>query len=331
MLVRLEAVIIPLAIVLLVYAAVLALWRISIVDVAGVIGSQLASGEGVRRVFLSSMPILFPALGLTIVFQAGIWNIGAEGQLFLGMVGATWIALHMNAGSATIPLMMLVAMLFGALWAALPGLLRGILGVNEVLTTLMMNYVAAFLLNYLVEERWRDPRGYGFIKTREFGAEARIGMPGMIVLAAVLTATVFLLTRYTRIGFYLRVMGAGSRQAVYAGASPAKLTVVSMLLSGALAGVGGMVVVSGLTGMLMDAGRMSPGYGYTAIIAAWLAGLNPIATVASSLFLGLLTESGFALQSNLGLSVGAVMLLEGMLLLAAATARFLEEYEVRLG
>ncbi len=327
---RVEAFILPLLVVFAIYAFLLEAWHVSVVKAVEIIGMQLASGDSLRRVFMASMPIFFPALGLVIAFRAGVWNIGAEGQLLLGMIGATWVALFANLGVLTIPAMVLLAMLLGALWALIPGLLRGLLGVNEVLTTLMLNYAAAYLLNYLVEEPWRDPHGYGFIKTREFPGRAEIGLTGIILLATILTVAVVVVARYMRIGFYMQVLGSGFKAATYAGASPLHLIVASMLMSGALAGVGGMIVVSGITGMLMEAGRMSPGYGYTAIIAAWLAGLNPIGVILSSLFLGLLVESGFALQSSLGLNVGATMLLEGLLLLAAAAYRFMEEYEVRV-
>lgn len=327
---RIKSFLIPLLLVFLVYAVILQAWNVSLIDVLRIMGEQLIGKSTLQRVIMVSMPILFPSLGLVVAFKAGVWNIGAEGQLLLGMVGATWIALVLGAGPATLPTMMLVSAAMGALWALPPGALRGLLGVNEVLTTLMLNYIAAFLLNYLVEGPWRDPHGYGFIKTREFPSGARISLTGILVLAAVSVALVAALMRYTRLGFYLKVLGIGSRTAAYAGASPPRMVVAAMLVSGALAGIGGMVVVSGITGMLMDAGRMSPGYGYTAIIAAWLARLDPLAVVLSSLFLGLVVESGFALQSSLGLNVGSTMLLEGLLLLAAAATRLLEEYEVRL-
>ncbi len=321
-----------LSVALLVFAAILGTHGYSVTGFARVVSSGFWPPENLSwrlsSIFINSLPVLFPALGLIVAFRMGFWNIGAEGQLLVGMAAATWVGVFLAdrlPGASVLPAMVVAAFVAGALWAAGPALLRVWLGVNEVLTTLMLNYVAVHLVNYLVEYRWKDPRGFGFIRTPPLHESARMGAAEGAILVALAAGLVYFMLRYTRLGFELRIIGSSPKAARYAGISYAKVTLLAMLISGGLAGLGGMSVVAGLTGELMEAQRMSPGYGYTGIIAAWLGRLHPAAVVAASLFLGLIYERQSVLQATMRLGVGYTMLFNGLLLFAAISSTYLEK------
>ncbi len=316
---------------LLVFAAILGLHGYSVSSFVRVVSSgfwpPVNLSWRISSIFVNSLPVLFPALGLIVAFRMGFWNIGAEGQLLVGMAAATWVGVFLAdrlPGASVLPIMVAASFIAGALWAAGPAVLRTWLGVNEVLTTLMLNYVAIHLVNYLVEYRWKDPHGFGFIRTPPLHETARIGAAEGAVIVVLAAGLVYFLLKYTRLGFELRIIGSSPRAARYAGISYAKVTLLAMVISGGLAGLGGMSVVAGLTGELMEAQRMSPGYGYTGIIAAWLGRLHPVAVVVASLFLGLIYERQSVLQATMRLGVGYTMLFNGLLLFAAISSTYLE-------
>lgn len=309
------------------YLLVLAAYGIKPADVLRTSAEVLTEPGGLKRSFVKALPILLSALGLALTFKMGFWNIGAEGQLLMGLLMGSGAAIFLAEGlpaPLTVLVMFAAAFAAGALWATPPALLRSTLGVNEVLTTLMLNYVAASIFNYLIHGPWRDPEAYGFIRSPPIPSEARLSPLGgaAIVLAATVSAVTIL--NHTRLGFEIRLVGSSYEAARAAGVSYTRVALLTMIISGGLAGLGGVMISSMMTGVLMEAERMSPGYGYTAIIAAWLARLNPIGVLASSLFLGYVVELGDNLKILYKLPSSSVMILEGVLLLAVIAAEFVE-------
>ena len=270
------------------------------VDMAvGAFGSRFA----IEQTLLKAIPLLITTLGVTLTFSAGLWNIGAEGQLTLGALTASWLALgygHLPA-AVLLPGMAVLGLAGGALWALLPAVPRAYLGMNEVISTLLLNYVALLIVDYLVFGPWADPTAFNFPYSPAFADHARLPMLFGdvhlgLVLALVATVVVAALVRHTSWGYEIRTIGASPGAARYAGMRVRRTVMVAMAASGALAGLAGMAEVSGTIFRVQQG--MSPGYGYTAIIIAWLAKLNPWAAVpVAVLFAGLL-NGGFALQTS---------------------------------
>jgi len=275
---------------------------------------------GLSETVVKAIPLLLAGLGVALAFQMRFWNIGAEGQLHLGALGATWAALNAPDLPAALlqPLMILAAFTAGAAWGLLPAALKAYTGVNEIITTLMMNYIAILWMDFLVYGPWKDPHGFGFPLTAPFSPAAHLPhLPGSRIhlgLALGLVATFLLafLLRRTRLGYEIRIIGLNPRAARYAGINIPKVTLLVMALGGGLAGLAGLSEVAGIQGRLKPG--LSPGYGYTAIIVAWLARLNPWAVVAVSLLLGGLLVGGDMLQIAMGLPVTMTYILQGLLL-----------------
>jgi ABC-type uncharacterized transport system permease subunit len=292
------------------------------------------STEGLTESVIRSIPLLLIAVGLCFPFKMGFWNIGAEGQLLMGACAATLVVLITPSSPAIlmIPLMFLFAFLAGGIWGVIPGILKARLEVNEILTTLMMNFIAMFWVDFLVYGPWRDPQGYGFPLTPMFPPNARLPLvPGTtihsgILMAAACAVIAYVLLSFTRWGYEIKVVGESRNAAKYAGISYLGLTVLTMLLSGGLSGLAGMALVSGVVGRLRPG--ISPGYGYTAIIVAWLGRLDPIAALVVGVLFGGLLVSGDALQIALGLAYSTVEVFQGLILLFVVGADVITHYKI---
>ncbi|MBA2248100.1 MAG: ABC transporter permease [Chloroflexia bacterium] len=296
-----------------------------------------AFGSGYNRseTLVKMIPLLLTGLGVSVAFRMRLWNIGAEGQFYFGAIFATWVALYglPDAGGWTmVPAMMLAGILGGALWAAIPGLLRGYLGVNETITSLMLNYVAILFADWLVYGPWKNPVGYGFPGTETFPAASYLPAWGTtrvhLGLAFGLAAAVvlYVVLNRTRWGYEIGVAGSSERVARYAGMATARNIVVVMLVSGALAGLAGMAEVSGI-GHSLQRG-LSPGFGYTAIIVAWLGRLNPFGVVLVSFLLAALLVGGDQLQISLGLPAAIAPMLQGTILFFLLGGDILTRYRL---
>jgi simple sugar transport system permease protein len=268
-------------------------------------------------------PLLITGLAVAIAFRAGIWNIGAEGQFYAGAIVATWIGTRWGLNSAiiAIPLVVVAALVAGALWAAVPAWLRSRYGVLEVITTIMLNFIAEYLVSFLVQGPLQevgrtypqsDPiAGATRLAPLIAGTRLTIAFPIGLLLAA--AAWVFLMR--TRPGFELRAAGANPVAARVSGRiNVAHVMTMSLLASGALAGLAGAAEVCGVTFALYE--RLSPGYGYSAIAVALLARLNPLAVVPTALFFGFLEAGAAALQRSAGIPSVTVYAVEGLVILA---------------
>lgn len=298
--------------------------------------SAFTTSQGINESITRSIPLLLIAVGLCLPFKMGFWNIGAEGQLFMGAFATTAIVLILPESPSVMlfPLMILAGFLVGGIWGVIPAFLKARLEVNEVLTTLMMNFIAILWIDFLVYGPWRDPQGYGFPLTPLFPAEARLPLlPGTSIHSGLIIAIaggliVHFILSYTRWGYEIKVAGESQSAAKYAGMSYLLLTLLTMFLSGGFSGLAGMTLVSGIVHRLRHG--ISPGYGYMAIIVAWLARLNPIGALIVGLLFGGLLVSGDALQIGLGLAFSTVLVFQGLILIFIVGADVLTQYRITI-
>ncbi|MDF1500402.1 MAG: ABC transporter permease [Anaerolineales bacterium] len=298
----------------------------------GSLGSQYALTE----TLVKAIPLMLTGLSVSIAFRMLFWNIGAEGQLAMGGIAATYVALFLSdslPGALTIPTMVLLGMLAGAIWGLIPALLKAFIGVNEILTTLMMNYIAILMVEYLYLGPWRDPDGYGFPGTAPFPPEAilprLVGRVHLGIIFAIIAAFIvwFVLSR-SRWGYEIRVIGENQRAARYTGINIGKNILLVMLLSGGLAGLAGMAEVSGIARRLYQG--LTVGYGYTAIIVAWMANLNPWAVLFVGFFMAALLVGGDQIQIALQTPAAVALVLQGAILFFVLGGWIFVNYRIRL-
>ena len=281
---------------------------------------------------LKAIPLFLCSLGVAVAFRMQIWNIGAEGQFALGAIGATWMALSFPdwPGFVLLPLMFIMAFICGGLWAMIPAVLRLKLRVNEIISTLMLNYIAILLLDYLVFGIWKDPASYGFPMTAEFSAGAIIDGIGSspvhwgLFFCVAVGIVLWAFMRFTRLGFELQASGEGARVARYAKIRYGMLVMLVMALSGGFAGWAGCVEASAIANRLQPS--LIVGYGYTAIVVAWLARLEPLNIAFASFLLAALRVGVENLQLELQVPAAFGVIMEGMILLTVLAGQFFLMY-----
>jgi simple sugar transport system permease protein len=285
---------------------------------------------------VKAIPIVIVAVGLALCYLSNTWNIGAEGQLTVGAIFGSLIPILLPdfQNVATLPLMLAMGVLGGALYAAIPALLKTRFGTNEILTSLMLVYVATYLLDWLVRGPLRDPQGFGFPGSRAFtdfqvmpvlfpGSRVHLGL----VLAIVVVIGGWFLLRKTITGFAISTLGQAPRAGAFAGFSRQRMTLFVFLVSGGLAGLAGISEVAGPVGKLDVV--ISPGYGFTAIIVAFLGRLNPVAIVVAGLVLALSYIGGERAQIMLGMSSQTGRVFQGLLLFFVLACDTFILYRVR--
>lgn len=291
------------------------------------------SSFGISETLVKSIPLLLCGLGVAAAYRISVWNIGAEGQLAAGAIAATAVTIYLPAmpGSLYIPAMVAAGIAAGAVWGLLTAVPRAFFGVNELITSLMLNYVALLLLDYLVFGPWRDPQGFNFPGTPIFTPEQQLMTfqgtrlhYGLLFALFAALAFAFFFSK-TRWGYEMKVLGANPQAAKYGGIRIGRHIVLVMMISGGLAGLAGMSEVSGVAHRLMYG--ISPGYGYTAIIVAWLAKLNPWAMLVSSVFIGGLIVGGYSIQT-IGLPSSMSMMLQGAILITLIGGEMLGKYRL---
>ncbi len=298
------------------------------------------SAYGWSDTTIKAVPLILIGLGVAIALRMRLFNVGAEGQLFIGAFAATGVALFLlpaNTPSWFMLLAMAIAgFLGGAFWGFIPGILKAKLNVNEIITTLMLTYVAILWNNYWIYGPWSE-RGFGM--TTQFPkpawmprftdfAEQVPAMRGLtahfgIFIAIGLAVIVWIVLRSSKWGFEIAVIGDNNRAARYAGINLSRNIVVVMMISGGFAGLAGMVEVAGVVHRLQE--RFSPGYGFTAIIIAWLAKLNPLAIIPVAYLFGGLLVGGDAIQP-----AGVANMLQGVILFVVVAGEMVLTYHVRL-
>jgi len=297
--------------------------------------APISTRYGLAELMVKATPLVLIGVGLSIGFRAGVWNIGAEGQLTLGAIfgGGLAIWFHESDSMLLLPMMLVLGAIGGALWAGIPALLKTRFNVNEILTSLMLTYVATLLLSALVHGPWRDPDGFNFPESRLFPDAGimplildgtRLHLGALLALAAVLGAW-FMLAR-TLIGFQIKVVGQAPRAAGFAGFSGKRMICFTMLLSGGLAGLAGLGEVAGPIGQLIP--TISPGYGFTAIIVAFLGRLHPLGVLFAGLLMALSYLGGENAQIAVGLPTAATGVFQGMLLFFVLASDVLIRYRL---
>lgn len=283
------------------------------------IGSAFGSAYGFSETLVKAIPLALAALGISIAFRMKLWNIGAEGQIYMGAFAASGVALFLGYWPAwlLLPLMVLAGMLAGAAWAYIPGILKASLQVNETLSSLLLNYVAILWVDYLCLGPWKDPEGLNFPLTPRFSENAIMPTLGDsrvhlgLLVALFLAVVLWVIMRRTRWGFEIRVIGESWAAARYAGMNIQRNIVLVMMVSGALAALAGVFEVSGITHRLQQG--LSPDYGYSAIIVAWLARLNPLAIIPVAVLFGGLLVGGYSIQTE-GVPFSIALIIQGLIL-----------------
>jgi ABC-type uncharacterized transport system permease subunit len=299
------------------------------------LNGALGSWNGVAETLVKTTPLLLAGLGVAVAFRMQLWNIGAEGQLYFGAIFASWMALYLAPGAPgwlLVPLMIAAGMVGGGLWGLIPGALRAFFGASEIITSLMLNYVAILFSDYLIHGPWRDPQAFGFPGTPSFPDAAWLPRWGTtrvhlgLLFGVVAAVLLWFLLRRTRWGYEISVMGENPRAALYAGMPMTRTILLVMALSGALAGLAGMSEVAGIGHQLQR--NLSPGYGYSAIIVAWLARLHPFGAILVAFLLAALTVGGDQLQMSLGLPAAIAPMLQGTILFFLLGGDILTRYRL---
>jgi len=300
----------------------------------GALGNWRGFSETLRRM----IPLLLCGVGLTVAFRAQFWNIGADGQLLFGAMAATWVALFSGLqGPLVIPVMFLAGFVAGALWGLIPAVLKVKMGINDVITTLMMNYIAMYVALFLIHGPWKGPSVRGYPLTDIFPPAARIPTIGdthvhwpTLVLGLVLAIVAYIMLNRTRSGFEIKVVGENPHAARFAGMSELKTVVIAMLISGGLAGLAGVGEVAGVQLRLLDPNQISMGYGYTAIIVAWLARKNPLGVIITAFFFGVLMAGGDVIKVNLGLPFQLINVFNGVIMFFLIGSEIFMRYRIAL-
>jgi ABC-type uncharacterized transport system permease subunit len=290
----------------------------------------------IEELIVKAAPLVLIGAGLAICYSANVWNIGAEGQLTIGALFGSAIPIYFTTWQSplTLVVMLVLGGFGGALFAAIPAALKNRFGANEILTSLMLVYVAQLLLDWLVRGPWRDPQGYNFPQSVPFEGwqllpllgEGRVHIGAIFAVIAVIVLAV-VMGRSLR-GFEIRVVGNSPRAGAFAGFDQKRVVWFTFMLSGALAGLAGICEVAGPSGELQPS--ISPGYGFTAIIVAFLGRLNPVGVLFAGILLAISYLGGEAAQVELGISDKTAQVFQGMLLFLVLTCDTLILYRIKI-
>ena len=292
------------------------------------------------QLLVKAGPLILIAVGLSLGFRAGIWNIGAEGQYIMGAIfgAAVGLALFPVESRLIFPVMIVAGLAGGLLWAMIPAILRTRFNTNEILVSLLLVYVAQYILASMSVGLLRNPEGGGFPVSRNLSQIPAMANPelvagtgihwGVVAAVGVVVAAHVLLQRHI-LGYQIKLAGQAPRAARFAGVSPSRLVVLCMGISGALAGLAGFFEVSGPAGQISI--DFNTGYGFTAIIVAFLGRLNPIGILLAGLLMALTYVGGDNAATNLGLPSAAIQAFQGMLLFFLLALDIFTNYRLRVG
>lgn len=296
--------------------------------VTGALGTEIR----LQQTILKAIPLVVTSLGILVAFKMKFWNIGGEGQIIMGALAASYIAL--NAGdlpkAVMLPLMAIAAMALGGLWAFIPALFKAKLGVNETIFTLMLNYIAIKFVTYLQYGPWKSPESQGFPKVANFGENAVLpklfGIHMGWLIALILVVLIYLFISHTKKGFEITVVGESRETARYAGMNISAIIIFAMFLSGGLCGLTGMIQASAVEKTL--SASLSGGYGFTAIITAWLARLNAVAVLFVCIAFAILLQGGAYIQISMQIPAAVADMMQGIILFFVLGSEFFLQYKV---
>ncbi|MEG0766158.1 MAG: ABC transporter permease [Clostridia bacterium] len=296
--------------------------------IKGALGTRISRIETVKL----AIPLCVCALGLALSFRMRFWNIGAEGQICVGAIAASYFALFQDDLPHVVLLftMAAAAMVAAGLWGMIPAYCKARFGTNETLFTLMLNYIALFAIQFLREGPWRDPANIGFPTIARFAKNALLpkvfGIHVGWIVAIFLVLFVWIYLRYTKHGYELAVVGENMNTARYAGMNVRRIILRTVFVSAAICGLAGMLKVSGADRTLAES--VSGGVGFTAIIVSWLAALNPFVILIISLLFGVMQKGSGYIQSIFKISTAAADMLQGIILFFVLGCEFFVQFRV---
>ena len=294
--------------------------------------------DGLAELCVKATPLILIGVGLALGFQANVWNIGAEGQLIIGALagGGLALAFYDQSSIFLVPAMLVCGVIGGMAWSAIPAWLKTRYNTNEILTSLMLTYVGLLVLSYLVHGPWKDPEGQNFPESRLFHESALLPIlidetrlnVGWLLALLVVVAGWLLISRHI-IGFQIKVIGMAPMAARFAGFKEKRLIWLTLLISGGCAGLAGVIELSGAIGQIVPS--ISPGYGFTAIIVAFLGRLHPVGVFFAGLLMALTYLGGDSAQITMNMPNAVIGVFQGMLLFFLLASDVLIRYRVRIG
>jgi simple sugar transport system permease protein len=296
--------------------------------IAGSLGSAYRFQETVNK----AIPLSVLSLGTAVAFRMKFWNIGQEGQFYLGAYGAALVAFAFpNLPSPLLLfLMFLAGMVFGGLWSLIPALLKIRFSTSETLVTLMLNYIALKWISFLQYVLWKDPQALGFPKISGFSPKAVLpaflGIHIGWIIALILAAALYVLLKRTKFGYEIDVIGESEATARYAGMGVFRITIIAIMLSGGLCGAAGMMQASAIERSLSD--QLSGGLGFTSVIVTWLARLEPHTILIMAFLFSLLIQGGNFLQSSLQIPASISLVLQGIIIFFVLGSEFFIRYRL---
>jgi simple sugar transport system permease protein len=299
---------------------------------AKLIEGSLGTNYRLVQTINKAIPLVILSLAVSVAFKMRFWNIGGEGQLYMGGFGAALVAFRYPTLSPPLLLLLMAVtgMLCGALWALIPALLKSRFGASESLTTLMMNYIAIQWVTYLQNGPWRDPAGTGMPRIAQFPENAILpevfGVHIGWIIALALVGLMYVLLNRSKLGFEVSVLGESEMTARYAGMSVRRIMITAVLLSGGLCGLTGMIQASAIERSLSSG--FSGGLGFTAIVTAWLGKLSPVAIVIVSFLFAMLLQGGNYIQAALQVSATVSSMIQGVVLFFILGSDFFMQYRV---
>ncbi len=297
--------------------------------------SPLENQTSLLEVLVKSTPLMITGVAITYAFATGYYNIGAEGQLYAGAIAATGIGMGMHGVPAIIalPLMIVGGFAAGMAWALIPALLKVKMAVDEVVTTLLMNSIMAYIVSAILNGPWRDPNS-GWPQSQEIAPSAvffklipRSRLNFGFIVAIILILILWIVMTRTSFGLKMRAIGLGKPAAKFAGIKVERTIFIAALISGGIAGIAGVSEVAGIHFHLI--GEISPGYGYTGIIIATLGSLNAVGVAGAALFFGLVETGAQTLSRSLGVPVYLGQVTQAIMLLVALGMLLLQRYKLR--
>lgn len=297
------------------------------------IEGSLGSMYRFKETLTQTIPLVITSLGIAVAFKMKFWNIGAEGQIMIGAMCASFFALKLPDLNRPLLLiiMFLAAIIGGGLWALIPAYFKVKNNVNETVFTLMMNYIAIGWVTYLQYGPWKDKKAFGFPKIPNFSDNALLprvfGLHIGWIIAIILIVLVYVFINYTKIGYEITVIGESPNTARYAGINVTFVTLLTLFISGAIVGMTGMIQASAVSKTLSV--ELSGGVGFTAIITTWLSGLNPIIILFVSFLFAAMVEGGSFIQTAFQISQSAADILQAMILFFVLGSEFFINYEVK--
>jgi len=293
----------------------------------------------IGEILVKTIPIMITSLAVLVAFRMLFWNIGANGQFVFGALAATYVALFLFNGNAVLPAWVYLASMLaagfvaGALWGLIPALLKIFFNINEIISSLLLNYVAILFVEHLYYGPWRDPEGMGFPGTANIPEAARL--PKLfgrvhygIIIGLMIAILIWIIVEKTKWGFEIKVIGQSAKAARYAGMNLTKNILLIMIISGGIAGIAGMTEIAGLVYRLQQGGISE--YGNTAIIVAWLSNLNVWVSIGLSFLMAAIMVGGDQLQIAMQIPAAIALVLQGLILFVILMGEFFIRYRIRL-